>query len=266
MQNNKLERIMREVGLLESEIKTYLAALRRGPSSVSDLAAYTNLTRQSIYNATSRLVSMGLMMIKDSRGGQGKAIYASENPRKLLICAEQRRREFDVMVDELESLMPDIEMYAGGEKPTVIVLEGHDGLCQAMSEIVESGSEGGFEMVDFACLQNILLPEQMEKLHSAVKNQTDRKLTGLYTRDTNPCVAQMVQRAAFLPESEDGFGSVLSVFNNKIVLVSFRGKMHTIIIEDENLAKAMKVLFGHTYEHVAETETETARAKEMELA
>ncbi len=255
----KLEKILRELGLLESEVKTYLAALSRGPSSVSDLAAYTELTRQSIYNATGQLIARGLMTTSDTRSSEGKTIFMAESPKKLLACAEQKRREFDILVDELESYIPEIEMQAGGDRPTVRVLEGYDGLREAMVEIIASGPEGGFEMVDFTSLRNILLPEHIESLHQLVKKQTERRLTGLYTEDASPRLSQTVERLGILPAEDAGFGSILSVFRDKVVMVSLRGKVYTVIIEDENFVKAFKILFEHTYDHL--TENETVKAK-----
>lgn len=251
--STKLEHILRQLGLTESEVSTYITCLRRGPSAVSDLAASTGLTRQSIYNATGQLVEKGLMLM-EPRPGEGRSVFIAESPKNLLGCMNRKRVEMEMLADNLKSLIPELEMEAGGDKPVVRTMEGYDGLKESIATIIESGGKGGYEMVDFAALRKVLLPEEIEPLHQLVKKMPRSEVAGIYTRDVSPQMMELMPKSVKLPDTDAGFGSVIGAFGDKIIMVSFREKMHTIIIEDRSLAKALRVLFRHTSEHVAETE------------
>jgi len=53
--------ILKSLGLLDSEVKTYLASLENGPETVLDLAKLTKLSRQAVYSAIDALTERGLM-------------------------------------------------------------------------------------------------------------------------------------------------------------------------------------------------------------
>src|SRR5512142_2814354 len=124
--------ILKSLGLLDSEVKTYLKALENGPGTVLDLAKSTNLSRQAVYVAINSLTERGLM----SSALRGKKrFYAAEHPSKLLEYAKRRNEEMKAQTQDLERLLPEIEMQAGGERPVVKLFEGREGLKAIIADL-----------------------------------------------------------------------------------------------------------------------------------
>ena len=117
--------ILKSLGFLDSETKTYLAALSMGPSTVIDLTKQVKLSRQAVYVAIESLTERGIM--SSTLIGK-KRFYAAEKPEKLLAYAKRRESELDEHVKDLEKAIPDLELRTGGERPSVKVLEGKEGL------------------------------------------------------------------------------------------------------------------------------------------
>jgi predicted transcriptional regulator len=243
---NKTKEILKEFGLTNGEIDTYLMSLKIGPSTVLDLANATKLTRQSIYNAADKLASIGLMRVCTEESKQTK-MYFAEAPTKLMSLINQKRDYLEYMVNDLQSVISVLEMEVAGNKPVAKMMQGQEGLVSAMQEIC-SRTCGGYEMVDFAALQQILTSSEFDVLHKVVKNE-ERDVTGLYA-SCPPSVAGMVRQAHRLKEEDGDFKSVIAVFEYKIVMVSFCEKPYTLVIDDKNLAKSLGLLFKYSAKYL----------------
>ncbi len=51
-----------------------------------------------------------------------------------------------------------------------------------------------------------------------------------------------------LPPEQGGFRCNISLYGDKIALVTFEGKLHSVIIESKQFAQALRVLFSYAYE------------------
>lgn len=116
--------ILHSLGFLDSEIKTYTSALEHGPATVIDLTKHTRLSRQATYVVIDQLTKRGLMS-SVVRGK--KKYYVAEDPEKLLSYAQRREVEIKERIRDLESVLPELKMKVGGEKPIVKLFEGKEG-------------------------------------------------------------------------------------------------------------------------------------------
>ena len=53
-----------------------------------------------------------------------------------------------------------------------------------------------------------------------------------------------------LGEEDAGFESNIGIYGNKVIMVTFHGKMHSVVIDSEPLAQAMRILFENAYENL----------------
>lgn len=234
--------MLKELGLTDGEIKTYLAVLNLGPSSALDLSIATGLTRQSTYNATQRLSDLSLL---DFSVRGNISVFSAKDPSCLINFAQSRQRNMDTLVKELSELVPELKMQSGGEKPSVSIPEGKEGLLEAMTVILQSGPGGGYELVDFEAVREKLADHAYEEMEQMVAKQGVRDVTAFFTDSAPDNMLEAVQKAYIIPGEDGGFKSVVCAFEKKIVLVSLRDKVHTIVIEDELLAGALRLLFKY---------------------
>lgn len=230
--------ILQSLGLLDSEIKTYLAALENGPGTVVELTKTTHLSRQATYVAIETLSGRGLM----SNALRGKKrLYAAEPPGKLLTYAKRKDVETHERVKDLEAMIPELELRTGGERPVVRMFQGKEGVMEIVQDMLHNNGEESFEMTDLDAMYNVLSPDDLQAMRNEVK-KAGVKIRGLYwgtVRGQNVPLERI-----FLPKRYSDFKTNIGVYGNRVALVTFEGKMHSVIIESETLAKAMRLLFN----------------------
>ncbi len=230
--------ILKSLGLLDSEVKTYLAAMENGPGTVLDLAKQTKLSRQAVYVAIDMLTERGLMT-SALRGK--KRYYAAEHPDKLLDYAKRRNQEMREKVEDLERIVPELELQIGGERPVVRVFEGKEGLRAVMADMRNTKTKESLEIADLEAVYKALTKEDLAAMRDSVK-KGGTKVRGFYAGNAQENT-NTVDRV-FLPKEAGGFKSHIGTYgDDKIALVTFEGKMHSVIIESKPLAKAMRTLF-----------------------
>jgi predicted transcriptional regulator len=234
--------ILRSLGLLDSETKAYLAALETGPSTVIDLANHINLSRQAVYLAIESLTKRGLMT---SATHDKKKLYAAERPARLLEYAKRHRQEMDSYVSDLETAVPELELRMGGERPTVKVYEGKEGILAIIEDMQRSKPKQSDEIADLDAMYAVLTPEDLLPMRSLMK-RLGVKIQGIYTGHAGERITNVIRQ--MLPKEYSGFQSNITVYENKVALVTFKGKMQSILIESEPLAKTFRVLFRLAYQ------------------
>lgn len=232
--------ILQSLGLQGSEIKTYLTALERGPSTVIDLSKATKLSRQATYVAIETLEKRGLM---SSVLHGKKRFYAGEHPEKLLAYAKRHEIEMQGRVRDLERMLPELELQIGGEKPMVRVFEGKEGIREIIEDIRTSVDKDSVEITDYDAMHTILTPDDLEGLRNEIQKRGITIRTML-AGETVPTAFKKKSERYILPKEFFGFHSNIGIYGNKIAMVTFEGKMYSVLIESAPLVSALRVLFG----------------------
>lgn len=228
--------ILHSLGLVDSEISTYLSALEHGPRPAQEIANDTKLSRQATYTAIESMVKRGLMT---SVLHGKKRFYAAEHPEKLLTYAKRRVTEMTDRVQDLERSLPELELRIGGERPTVRVFEGKEGVRAIIEDIAVSKPKEAFEIADLNALIKVLSQEDLQPLRDLLSKRKT-KVTGIYSGRTQG-EKENVNRY-FLPKEYKDFRSNITIYGDKIAMVTFEGKMYSIIIESPILARTLKIL------------------------
>jgi sugar-specific transcriptional regulator TrmB len=233
-----IKEILRKLGLLDSEIETYLSALERGPQTVIDLAQNTGLSRQATYTAIETLTDRGL--ISSLLHGK-RRLFVAEPPQKLLAYAKRKDREMHEQVTDLEGSLPELELRAGGARPTVRMYEGKEGLRALIEEMKASKVKEIVEITDLDALYKAMSENEMQDFRKEMRRLGLKKTRGIYSGMPAPKVNDVDR--IHLPDDEGGFKADIGVFGDKIEMITFTGKMQSIIIESKHLAETLKRLF-----------------------
>lgn len=238
-----IKEILQSLGLLESEVHTYLAAFQNGASTVLELSKRTKLSRQATYLAVDALVQRGLM----STSMQGKKrFYSAEHPAKLLAYAKRKNSEMQEKIGDLERLIPKLELQMGGEKPVVRIYEGKEGIKAIIEDMKTSRGKDIVEITDVGAMFQVLSPEDLKSMRLELKRR-GVTVRGLYSGTSSS--ENIVQADRYvLPAGEDGFQSHIGIDGNKIQLVTFKGKLISVIVESEGLAQALRILFAYAFQ------------------
>jgi len=87
--DNKLFKVLTNLGLSENEAKVYLSSLSLGQTTILKIAKAGDLKRPTVYSIAESLIAKGLMRI-EQKGW--KMYYVAENPAKLEKILEQKRQ------------------------------------------------------------------------------------------------------------------------------------------------------------------------------
>lgn len=234
--------LLRSLGFLESETKTYLASLERGPLPASELSRAASLSRQATYLAIDALAERGLMSCMER---DGVKIFNAEPPAKLLTYAKRHEMDISSRVKDLEGALPDLELRTGCNRPVVKFFEGKEGIRALHEEVHREGYETMHvdEMTDREAMRKVITIDDLEPLRRDAATRQTTSL-GLYAGELFLPNAGIKSERYVLPEEMWGFKSQIQVIREKTVFMTFGGKVHSIIIEDLSIANALRNLFA----------------------
>jgi sugar-specific transcriptional regulator TrmB len=123
-----IDQTLTQIGLQETEVRFYLAALELGQASVRDIAAKAGISRTNAYDVFSRLRDQGL--VAEIAGSNAKTmLVVAEPPEQLIELLDARRRKLDTLLPELRSL----HNRASG-KPRVRYYQGLEGIKHVIDD------------------------------------------------------------------------------------------------------------------------------------
>ena len=238
-----ISKILHSLGLNDSEIKTYLAALKQGASTVVELTKHTRLSRQAIYLAIESMTARGLM---SSVMSGKKRLFTAEAPYKLLAYAKRKETEMREEIADLEKSLPDLELQLGGERPIVRMYEGKEGIRAFLEEVKKTKPKFIHEVADAESIRKAMSAKDLEPYRKEVAKHK-AKLKGIYTGVLNPTPTVASDRIV-LNEPCIHFPANISVLGDRVGFVSLDGKPYTVILENRSVAKTIELLIDLAYE------------------
>jgi sugar-specific transcriptional regulator TrmB len=236
--------ILKSLGLADSEVKLYLAALENGASSVVDLAKQTGLSRQACYTAIEQMIDRSLM--SSVQHGK-KRLFVAEPPDKLLAYAKRKEQEMKERINDLKHALPKFELQLGGERPVVRMYEGKEGIRAFLDETRRVRPKLTREFADSDALRAVLTSEDLAPYQRELAKQKG-KIKGIYMADqaTTPSVVE--GERVFIHHPKDRARADITVLGDRVGFVSLAGKMFTVILENKEIAKAVGYLIDLAYE------------------
>ncbi len=230
--------LIKSIGLNESEVAVYMAALETGPAQAQLLVKKSGFSRPATYLAIDQLVQKGLMtsIVKGKRN-----LYAAEPPERLVDFGRSQVNVLSSKVGEIEAVIEDLRLMRKGERPTVKFYEGIEGLKAIMHDLVESHPEMTYEIANLDAVKNVFSAQELEsaqKIIAKFKAKGQALLAGKVSR-----VREGVEARLLPAELGEFFGDVI-IYGDKVAMVSFKGKVSGVIAENKVLADTYRILFG----------------------
>lgn len=104
MRKDNLAPSLEEFGLSKYEARAYLALLKKGHLSVSELAYYANLPRTKAYTTLARLVKKGLAVITQNKPVICSAISPEDAFSELVATQENSVKEMKSIIETLQKI------------------------------------------------------------------------------------------------------------------------------------------------------------------
>ena len=249
---------LKNIGFSDVEAAIYVALLELGRGSVSQIALRAKVNRTSGYHVLSSFVAKGLAIIS---GREPKQEFVAEPPRRLTRFIQRELERQKGLAARTEALVPSLEaIYHHGDRPRVRFFEGTKGLQDVYEDTLTSHEP----IRAFASIEDMhkALPDYFPKYYER------RARKGIHIRGIVPDSPTARERmkhnkeemreAMLVPEKQFRFSPEINIYDNKLMIASWREKLG-IIIESQEIADAMKKVYELAW---AEAERQDAKLRQ----
>lgn len=240
--NKDLKQGLVAVGLNDKEAEVYLALIALGKGTVSRIMLRAGLNRTTGYDILNSLVAKGLASIS---GKEPKQEYAAEPPEFFKTFAATQAEEARARATTAEALVSELAtLYHVEGRPRIRFYEGRDGLKTVYEDTLTAH-------------EPILAYANVDDMHRALPNY----FPDYYRRRAKKKIAihaiipkteigverashdmEEMRETALVPPDAYNFSPEINVYDNKVMIASWREKLG-IIIESAEIADAMKTIY-----------------------
>ena len=237
MQNIQLLTLLIEAGLNEKEASLYLAGIELGESSIQQLAQQANIKRPTAYEIMQELEKKGLFsqILQDK-----KRLFLAENPENILAILKAKQQAFIKALPEL-----NLFFSTGGKKPRVKFYQGVEGLKTMYLDTLESKQT----LLEYGSIDDMwnVMPKNFITEYVQARVRQGLWVKGLipnsqagqdYVKNDKKELRELI----LLPKNKFIFSNEVTIYNNKLAIMSFPEKIG-VIIESKKIAETQKAIF-----------------------
>ncbi len=242
---------LQHFGLSDKEIRVYLAALEIGASPVQVIARKAGVNRATTYVQITSLTGRGLM---SSYEKGKKRFFVAESPERLAAIYEDELHHLREKESILKEIMPELKRLRPGDGvPTVRLFEGHEGLETVRQELLRSKNKEFIDLLGLDYYDRSVPKESQTRQFNRVR-EAGIKGRAIHSTETpalyeNSGKPGHLDRRLVVAGKYDVPGE-LAVFDDKIVMLSYKGDPVAVMIESQELATIVRSLFNLAWEKV----------------
>ncbi len=244
---------LQSFGFSEKEADVYVALLELGKGTVAKISQLAGINRTTGYDILNSLVSKKLASVS---GKKPKQEYAAEPPTAITEFLKRQIMQTEENIKQAEKILPELTLlYTLENRPRIRFYEGTDGLKYVYEDTLTSSEAiRAYATVDdmHKALPNYF-PDYYKR--RAAKNISIRAIVPEtpvgHERKTHD--TEEKREIAFVPPDKYYFSPEINIYDNKIMIASWREKLG-IIIESEEIADAMKKIYELSWQRAKEIE------------
>lgn len=242
-----LHQTLRAIGFSDKESNIYLALITLGDATAAQLAKHTQYIRATVYDILESLIHRGVVS-KYKKGA--KTHFQALDPRELIHYLEREAREkersFQKQKKLMENVLPEFLSLQNFHttRPKVQFYEGEKGLREAYEDSLTCKGK----MLAYTNVQTMLetlpnfFPEYFQRRAKKkipiraifVQNEVSRARAKLDRQE--------LRETKFLPDPTLTFSPEVKIYNDKMLIASWKEKM-AVIIESKEFADLQKIIF-----------------------
>ncbi|NTV41107.1 MAG: hypothetical protein HGA61_02430 [Candidatus Moranbacteria bacterium] len=242
LKNKIIEKQLQATGLSNNEVSAYLALLDLGKGTVSQISRKAGLNRTTGYDILDRLVAKRLVSIS---GKEPKQEYLAESPDRIenLLLAELEEKQNQL--ENARKTIPQLKsIHNVAGRPQIRFYEGTEGLRQVYEDTLTSNEP----IRAYASVDDVhkALPNYFPQYYKR-RTQKNIPIRAIFTdtpegRELAEHDEEEIRQSAFVSANQYGFHPEINIYDNKIMIASWREKLG-IIIESGEIADAMKKIY-----------------------
>jgi HTH-type transcriptional regulator, sugar sensing transcriptional regulator len=237
-----LEKQLQATGLSNNEVSAYLALLDLGKGTVSQISRKAGLNRTTGYDILDRLVTKRLVSIS---GKEPKQEYLAESPDRIENLLLDELEEKQNQLENARKTIPQLKsIHNVAGRPQIRFYEGTEGLRQVYEDTLTSNEP----IRAYASVDDVhkALPNYFPQYYKR-RTQKNIPIRAIFTdtpegRELAKHDEEEIRQSTFVSAQQYGFHPEINIYDNKIMIASWREKLG-IIIESGEIADAMKKIY-----------------------
>jgi sugar-specific transcriptional regulator TrmB len=251
LSNTMLRTFLKTFQLTEKEIKIFQKVLELGAQPASHIARVCEMPRNTVRSMLDNLVRKGLMVKSTRANTQYYATEKKENLMRMLKFKKLRTdEEVDTQLKMLEEYGEELSArHWATNRPRITFYEGISGLEKVYEDTLTSG-EGLRSWASY----DGLLEAMPEYFKTYFKRRAKKGIVMQSIHPDTPASEEGQARdsmekrqSALVPADRFNWTPEIQVYDNKVNITSWKEKLG-IIIESQEIADALKVIFDLSYE------------------
>jgi len=175
-----------------------------------------------------------------------KRFFSATNPEQLLSVLGEQKHEIEKREKVVEAIVGDLKALAAFSlnAPQVSHYEGWDGINSLREDILRSDVQEMFELVSLDDVRRVVSGEG-DNIDLKKKIKTRVALQTLYTCAEGKILPDKTGKneARYLPKNKFPVSCEVVIYGTKVAFLSYSGKPSGILIDDNNVAITMKIMF-----------------------
>lgn len=248
---NKIETFLKNLGLSEKEIAVYLAGLKAGPILASQVSRRTGFTRQHTYDLLKSLEQKGFLSKLGKNYGQR---FVMEDPKNLKNVIERQKNKLEKLEEKLETLLPEMESFysSKGIVPKIKFFEEIEGIKDLYEDMLNCRSKKQYylgslkemsAMVGEDYLKNFVERRIGKKIHSKSIRVKGQEMQDEFYQDTE----KYNREVRYAPDDVKYLQTIV-LYDEKVAVVSSQKENFGFVVESEEFAETMKILFDSLWD------------------
>lgn len=230
--------ILKEYGLSEKESHVYLTLLPLGSVNLQEIAKRLDFPRTTIYNTLNYLVAKGLVSYVTKKSVR---FYEASDPSKLLDKLNEKKELLHSILPELASLKEVVK-----DSSSVEIYQGSKGLFTILSDVFKKKQQTHY--FGSYLLSKEILKHQPDHFRTL---RLDRKIPAKIVIEEHDEADFHTKEYLDITEirfndSLKEFPCMIFIYGKKVALYTLKNDLIGVIIANEQVAQAMKMIF-YTY-------------------
>jgi sugar-specific transcriptional regulator TrmB len=239
----ELKKMLLEMDFSAKEADVYLAILVLGRGTASKIAREAHILRTTVYEILSSLFNKGLVTLS---GKEPKQEYVAESPDNLKIHISQQLEKKQADLKQAESvLIPQLKARHNlDNRPKVLFYEGKEGLEKIYEDTLTS-HEPIRAYATYDDMQAALPGYFPDYFFRRASKGISIRAIFPYTKagiDLSKDDEIQKRETAMIPADKYYFSPEINIYDNKVMIASWKEKLG-IVIESHEIADAMKKVF-----------------------
>lgn len=247
--SDKVNKVLLQLGLSESEISVYTTLLESGPASVQDISRASGINRVTIYFALAHLEKKGL--VAETKKG-ARRLFVAERPEELKTILEEKGDEIRKIHLDLENLvLPVLKAINVNQenKPEIKFFEGLEGIYKVYEQMLDSRDIIGCGSYD--SVMKVSSWKEEEKYFHRIKHKKVFYRAILEDTPVNRKFSAIAKGIAHFKFMEEGvkLSADIHAYGDFVSLMSYE-KVTATVIRDATIAKSIRTLLEFMWERV----------------